>query len=204
MKSLLLAAILAGTAALSGCGGGILAPSGPPAKLYTVSAPATVETTAPVAKWQLLIDVPNAILDLNTDRIAVKPEPARIDYYAGVAWADRPPTLLQELLLQSFAKSGHIAAVARQSGGLKADFVLSTDLQDFQVEADPGAPEVHVTITARLIRGRDQEIVASRTFEARLPADGGFDGAIATFGQALNQMLPQIVDWTLVQGSRNQ
>jgi cholesterol transport system auxiliary component len=190
--------------ALSGCGGGILAPAGPAPKIYTLSAPATVETSAPAATWQLLIDEPNAILDLNSSRIAIEPEPTRIDYYANVVWADRPPTMLQELLLQTFDRSGRIPAVQRQSGGLRSDFELATDIEDFEVEAAPGETDVHVAVTARLIRARDRAIVASRAFQSRTPVSGDFDGVVAGFDQALRDMLPRIVDWTLTEGRRDQ
>lgn len=188
----------------AGCSvGSILAPSGAPAKIYTLDAPGTVTTNAPQAKWQLLVAMPDAALDLNTSRIAIAPAPSRIDYYADVVWADRPPAMLQQLLLESFDKSGRIAAVQRQSGGLKADFVLASDIQDFQVESGSGEPAAHIRVTARLVRTRDRTIVAARGFEAAIPSGGSFDGAVAAFDGALKSVLPQMVDWTLSQGSAN-
>ena len=190
--------------AIGGCSASsLLAPSGAPAKLYTLSAPREISSNAPQANWQLLIAMPDAGSDLNLPRIAIAPTPTRIDYYADVAWADRPPAMLQELLLQSFDKSGRIAAVQRQTGGLKADFILTTDLQDFQVETGSGDAAVHIRLTARLVRTRDRTIVAARSFESSVPASGNFDGAITAFDGAVAEMLPQMVDWTLTQGSRN-
>lgn len=192
------------TAMLAGCSASsLLAPSGAPAKLYTLSAPKDVTTNAPQANWQLLVAMPDAPSDLNTSRIAIAPTQARVDYYADVAWADRPPAMLQELLLQSFDRSGRIAAVQRQSGGLKSDFILTTDIEDFEVDAASGDPSVHIRVTVRLVRSRDRSIAAARNFEATVPAGGSFDGAISAFDGALQSMLPQIVDWTLTQGSRN-
>jgi cholesterol transport system auxiliary component len=194
--------LLAALALLTGCSG-LLAPSGSPAKLYTLNAPQQVATNAPQARWQLLIAEPSAPLDLNNSRIAIAPTPDRIDYYADVSWSDRPPAMLQELLLQSFDRSGRIGAVQRQNGGLKADFILTCDIQDFQVESSPG-PVAHVGLTARLVRTRDRTIVASRKFDISSPAGGDFDGAIAAFDTGLQSLLPQIVDWTLSQGAQNQ
>ena len=189
---------------LSGCSASsLLAPSGAPAKLYTLSAPKEVSTSAPQANWQLLVAVPGAQLDLNTPRIAIIPAPSRLDYYADVTWADRPPAMLQDLLVQSFDRSGRIAAVQSQSGGLKSDFILSTNIENFEVDTTAGDPSAHIRVSARLVRSRDRAIVAARSFEANAPAGGNFDGAIAAFDGALQSMLPQIVDWTLTQGSRN-
>jgi cholesterol transport system auxiliary component len=189
---------------LTGCSASsLLAPSGAPAKLYTLSAPREVSSSTPQANWQLLIAMPNAVLDLNTPRIAIVPAPSRMDYYADVSWADRPPAMLQELLLQSFDRSGRIAAVQRQSGGLKSDFLLTADIEDFEVDTTSEA-SVHIRIAVRLVRSRDRVIVAARNFESTVPAGGNFDGAIAAFDSGLQSILPQIVDWTLTQGSRNQ
>jgi cholesterol transport system auxiliary component len=187
---------------LTGCSG-LLSPSGSPAKLYTLSAPKEVATSAPQANWQLLIATPDAALDINTPRIAIIPAPSRMDYYANVTWADRPPAMLQDLLLQSFSRSGRIPAVQRQSGGFKSDFLLTADIEDFEVDTT-AEPVVHIRIAARLVRSRDREIVATRSFDSAVPAGGNFDSAIAAFDGALQSMLPQIVDWTLTQGSRNQ
>ena len=189
---------------LTGCSASsLLAPSGAPAKIYTLSAPKEVPSSAPQASWQLLIATPDAGLDINTPRIAVIPAPSRMDYYADVTWADRPPAMVQDLLVQSFERSGRIAAVQRQSGGLKSDFLLTADVENFEVDTTSEST-VHIRIAARLVRSRDREIVATRNFDSAVPAGGNFDSAIAAFDGALQSMLPQIVDWTLTQGSRNQ
>jgi cholesterol transport system auxiliary component len=199
MKPLILSTALL----LAGCSGGLLAPSGSPAKLYTLSAPQDSTATVPKAAWQLVIDMPDARAELNTARIAVAPTVARIDYYADVAWADRPPAMLQELLLQTFDKSGKIAAVDRASRNIRADFTLATDLVQFQVDAGDTPPAVHVEIAARLIRSRDRSIVASRHFTATVPTGSAFEGAVGGFDEAFHDVLPAIVTWTLEQGNQN-
>lgn len=195
--------ILSLTLLLAGCSGGLLAPAGSPAKLYTLSAPREIASTAPQVAWQLIVQMPDAAMQLNSARIAISPAPARIDYYADVAWTDRPPAILQELLLQSFDKSGKISGVQHMGGSARADFELSTDLQQFQVDAVGDPPSIHVEIAARLIRARDRSIVASRQFAATEPAGANFDATIGGFDVALQRLLPRIVDWTLEQGSRN-
>jgi cholesterol transport system auxiliary component len=186
---------------LGGCSG-LLSPSGEPAKLYTLKAPQQISTNAPQAHWQLLIATPDAPLDLDTSRIAIAPSSMRIDYYANVAWSDRPPAMLRDLLVEGFDLSGRAGAVGRQTGALKSDFVLNCDIRDFQVDA-AGEPVAHIAFTARLIRSRDRAIVASRYFEVKTPAGASFDGAIAAFDGGMQTLLPQVVDWTLSEGARN-
>jgi cholesterol transport system auxiliary component len=203
MRAALLLPALLPILLVAGCGGGLLAPSGPPPALYTLQAPATVATTAGDAHWQLLVEAPEATLDINNTRIAVAPTPTRIDYFAGVAWADRPPSMLQAVLVESFDRSGRIGAVERQSGGLRSDFMLATDLDDFQAEAGPNGTQAHVRITARLIRSRDRSIVAARTFETSIDVGLGIESAIGGFDRAVETLVPEIVDWTLNMGNRN-
>jgi cholesterol transport system auxiliary component len=187
---------------LGGCNGGILAPPGEAPALYTLNAPEAPSSGTPVS-WQLLIDQPKAPLDLDSARIAIIPAPYRLDYFANVIWADRVPAMLQALLLESFEKSGRIAAVQRQSGGLRDDFALSTDIEHFEVNAAQGAPAVHIGLTARLVRSRDRSIVATQAFEATAPTGSGFAGVVPAFDAALRDLLPKIVDWSLDAGSRN-
>jgi cholesterol transport system auxiliary component len=187
---------------LAGCSGNLLAPSGSPPQLYRLSAPTELTIDAPPGHWQLAIDEPTATQDLNTSRIAVAPANDQIDYYAGVMWIDRPPVMLQQLLLDSFDRSGRIAAAQRQTSGVRSDFVLVTDLRDFEIETFDG-PAVHISVTARLVRTRDRSIVASRIFEARTPAGTGLDATIAAFDQALRGVLTQIAGWTVAQGDKN-
>jgi len=187
---------------LSGCSD-LLAPSGEPAKLYTLRPPTQVVTSAPQVHWQLLIATPDASLEIDSSRIAVAPAPMRIDYYANVAWSDRAPAMMRDMLIEAFDKSGRIGAVGRQSGGLKSDYLLSSDLRDFQVETS-GEPVSHIGLMVRLVRSRDRSIVASRLFDTKTPAGSNFDDAIAAFDRGLQTVLPEIVDWTLVEGAKNQ
>jgi cholesterol transport system auxiliary component len=188
--------------ALAGCGGGILAPSGPSPALYTLHAPPRIDSPGPRAAWQLLVDLPAAPLALDSTRIAIAPASDRIDYYADVAWADRAPALLQALIVESFEHSGRIAAVQRQGGGLHADLVLTLNLEDFQ--ADAAASTVKVRFAAKLVRMKDRQIVAIREFatESAVGA-GGFDGVIAAFDQAVGGLLPDLVGWTLAEGDKD-
>ena len=188
---------------LPGCADDLLGPSGPAPKLYTLVAPQAAASPGPTVTWQLLVDAPSATLALDSSRIAIAPAPNRIDYYADVAWADRAPAMLQEAILESFDRSGRIPAVQRQAGGLRADYVLALDLQNFEVDAAQASPAAHLRFTAKLVRMRDRSIVASHDFEADAPIRGaGFDAVTEAFEQGLGEVLPELVSWTLAEGDR--
>lgn len=197
-----IAAALVAFVCLSGCGANLLAPPGSPPALYTLSAPQQIATAGGRIGWQLLVNTPDAALDLDSSRIALSPAANRVDYYANVAWVDRAPILIERMMVESFERSGRIAAVERQSGGLRSDFLLASDLRDFQV--DVGASVVRVRIGTKLERTRDRSIVARRTFDIAEPvASNDFAAVIAAFEGGLAKILPQIVDWTLDAGNRN-
>ena len=87
---------------------------------------------------------------------------------------DRAPRLVQTLIIESLENSGKIVAVGRESVGLRADYILKTELRDFEADATKGGtPVIGVRINAKLVRMPDRTIVASENFEARIPAEGG-------------------------------
>ena len=184
--------------ALAGCGSLLSAPPAP--KLYVLKPPLAAATPGPKVAWALSIQPPDANASLDTDRITILRPPASLDYYADAAWPDRLPILVQGALLQAFEESGRIEAVAPDSDGAHADYVLSTSLIDFEARYDQpdGIPVAVVRIGARLVRAVNREI-ASR-FEAHEEEPAGqnsVDAAVQALDAALARALAKIVDWAL-------
>ena len=76
--------------------------------------------------------MPAAAANLNTGRIAIAQSPTSSDYYAKTAWTDRAPLMVQTRIVDSFENSRKIVAVARESIGLRANYVLQPDLRNFE------------------------------------------------------------------------
>ena len=87
-----------------------------------------------------MVGTPVASADLDTTRIALTRSPGVIEYFAKGAWADDAPILLQDKLIESFEASGAIVAIGRDAVGLKPDYVLQSELRDFQAEFTGDAP----------------------------------------------------------------
>jgi cholesterol transport system auxiliary component len=137
---------------------------------------------------------------LDTDRIALVQPTSQMDYYANANWQDRLPMLVQGALLEAFEKSGRIDAVGRDTDGIKSDYLLLTDVRDFQARYDvaDGAPTAVVNITAKLIAVRSRAIVDTCPAHAEVAASQNSVAAVAqAFNQALGSVLSQIVDWAL-------
>jgi cholesterol transport system auxiliary component len=163
--------------------------------------PAATSNATPVA-WQLAIDTPLASNALDSARMLVMPSPGALETYAGARWADTAPMLLRGLLIQAFQDSGRITGVGAVASGLHADYVLAVDLYDFETQYRDASPHAVIRLNAKLTDTSTNRIVASRAFEADAPVAGTRAAdAAAAFGQALNELLPKIVDWTLGEGS---
>ena len=178
---------------------GMLPGSGAPPDLYTLTPKSTYSADLPTVTWQLAIEVPVAAESLNNSRIALRHDPLSLLYYKGARWTERAPVMVQTLLIESFENSGKIVAVARKATDIRADYVLKTDLREFQAEYDAGgAPVAHVRLNAKLVVMPKRAIIASKTFESSVQAAGSnVSQVIAAFDLALGGTLKQIVEWGL-------
>ena len=189
-----LLALPAGLAACSGPLGG-----GSPPQLYTLSPVKDFAPSLPKTTAQLLVEAPSAPGGLDTERIALMKTAISVDYFAGAAWTDRAPKLVQDLLVESFENTGKIAAIDRESLALRADFVLEPDLRDFTaIYSGAGGPTVHVRIGLKLVRLPEKQIVGLHTASAEAPSpEDSVPAVVEAFNTALHQVIGDAVAWTL-------
>jgi cholesterol transport system auxiliary component len=183
--------------ALSGCGS-LLGPSGPPRQIYLL-APALKPVEGPDVTWQLTIGTPACDNSLDSQRIALH-RGVTLDYYADAQWTDQAPNLIQTLLVEAFEKSGHIAAVARDSDGLHADYLLQMELRDFEAHYDSlnGIPTVVVDLFVRMLALPRREVVSSLNARHEVRASqNSIPAVVDAFNLATGQTLEQIVGWAL-------
>jgi cholesterol transport system auxiliary component len=170
-----------------------------PTDLYTITPKSTFDPSMPDLYWQLSVDVPVAAANVNTGRIALAMSPTSSDYYSKTAWTDRAPVMVQTRIVDSFENSKKIVAVARESIGLRANYVLQTDLRNFEAMYFYGQPPiVKVRIVAKLVRLPDRQIIGTATFErcVRARADK-VPKVVDAFDQALGSVMKRLVAWTL-------
>lgn len=191
---------VAASVALAGCAGNFLpgARTEPP-KLYVLTPKSTFAPGLAKVRWQLTIDVPIAEAGLNTARIALRRTPITIEYYERANWIDTAPIMVQTLLVESFENSGRIVGVGRQSTAIRADFILVTDLREFQAEYHLGAmPQARVRLNAKLIRMPERVIVGATTIERLHEAAGtDLESVVEAFDVALGKTMKRIVEWAL-------
>lgn len=185
------------TLALGGCS----TLTAKPPSLYVLQPKTTYDTNLPTVGYQLVVTVPDAPQSLDTQRIALARSPTTIDYFASSSWTDRAPVMVQDLMVESFENTKKIVSVGRDTSGLRADYVLLTDLRDFEARYYEGTdkpPQVRVRITAKLIKMPEREIIGGLDAVKVSDAEkNDIDSIVAAFGEATGNAMKMIVQWTL-------
>ena len=176
-------------------------PKPDPSDVYRLASTQPASQGTPVS-WSLRVTKPQTSEFLDSPRIAVVPDGNLISNYANSRWSDPAPVLLRNRLLDGFQRDGRVTLLSTDETNLQADYELGGQLQAFQSEYRGKTVEVVIRLDARLVRGRDQRIIASRRFEVRQPvSDTQVPAVVAAFGQAGDQLNKQVVDWVVSQGN---
>jgi cholesterol transport system auxiliary component len=190
--------LLGGLAALAGCS--ILPKVQDPTTLYTLTPKTTYPPGLPSVNWQLVVELPTAAAGIDSSRIALSHDPFTLEYYAKAAWTDNAPGMVQTLLIESFERTGKIVAVGPESAGLRPDYILKTDLREFQANYRGGDPVPTVTVraSAKLVAMPQRRIVRAIDAEKSVKATGStFEDVLNAFDDALGHVLREIVVYTL-------
>jgi cholesterol transport system auxiliary component len=184
-------------AGLAGCG--LVPDVNKPLTLYTVTPKLALAQQPAKVGWQLVVAEPVAERDIDTTRIALSRTANVIEYFADGNWSDTAPKMVQAKLIEAFESTDAIVAVGRDAAGLRADYILQSDLRDFQADYAAGAaPTAHVRLIAKLVQMPDRRITRTISAEASAPASGKDLAAIVVaFEQALGQVMTKIVAGTL-------
>ena len=176
-------------------------PKADPSDVYRLATAQTTSQATPVS-WSLRVNKPQTSEFLDSPRIAVVPNGDLISSYANSRWSDPSPVLLRNRFMDGFQRDGRVTLLSTDDTNLQADYELGGQLQAFQSEYHGSAVEVVIRLDARLVRGRDQRIIASRRFEVRQPVnDTQVPAVVAGFGLAGDQLNKQVVDWVVTQGN---
>ena len=194
---------------LSGCAGlSSIIDATTPNNLFTLTPKSTFSTSLPRLRSQIVVDQPTATAMVDTDRIAVQPTPLQVQYLPDARWVDRAPLIVQALLIESFESSNRVPAVGGSAIGLRADYIVVTDIREFQAfvpeVAENSALQVNVRLNIKIVETFNDRIIASRSFEEVVPAatDAAPDVAFA-FDEALGDTMRDAVEWSIREISRN-
>jgi cholesterol transport system auxiliary component len=207
MSRLPRALALCGCILLGGCAAALQLATAEPPRLYELTPKSTFNDDLPTVPGRLSVEVPTATAGLNSARIALRPTPTTLEYYAGASWIDVVPVMVQNLILESLDNTGKIDVLGREVVGVRADLALLTHVREFQAEYDGsgGAPQVRVRLQARLIRLPRRTSIAATSEEFVVRASSTSVPAIVdAFDEAFGKALRRIVEWTVTQAAAAQ
>lgn len=189
---------------LAGCAGlSTLSSVTAPTDLFTLSPKSTFDPSLPRLKHQIVVQEPTATAAVSNDRIAVNPSPLQVEYLRGARWVDRAPVIIQALLIESYENSGKVDAVGRSAVSLRADYLVVTDLREFQAQVPPETLEdnrlqVLVRLNFKLVNADLDRIIGSRSFEERVEAESdNADDIAQAFDEALGDVMRDAVEWSI-------
>lgn len=190
-------------ASLSGCSAiSNLSQATEPLNAYELQAP-QIEPSSRAKLGNLYVELPISTGALDTDRIAVKPNPLLVQYLPSTRWVDRATEHFQLLLVRTLSETGRFGFVTGDTSGPTPDFVLLTDLTAFQAEIQTGPDGSETTravVRAKmtLLTDIDRAVIATRTIESAVPAQDSEPPAIlAAMDAAAGNALREAADWAV-------
>lgn len=186
------AAIVTSALLASGCLSGAFDSETPQSGIYVIAAqtPGSTPSEAAPLAVDLIVARPSARPGLDTHHIALLNADRRLDYYAGGRWGADADILVQDLLVESLRNSGRLRTVQGGVSAFVADFVLQSELNDFQAEySGGGAPVVRVTLVCTLGRVKDRRALSVFTATATAPAVNNTLGAVVEAFEAAYRLV---------------
>jgi cholesterol transport system auxiliary component len=176
---------------------------GPKPRRFTLTPVTNLPRGLTPVKWSLVVDEPTAARQIDTSRIVLMDGPFRVENYANVEWTDSAPAMVQLLLNQSFQNTGRLPVVAPSRQTLATDFLLLSNLRNFQVEKDAsGSPQAIVTLEVTLLRMPRRTPVATARFDRATPVSSeSIEAVTAAFDTSLGDVMRRTVEWTLEKGN---
>lgn len=185
---------------VAGCGPIIDLPGGgEPAPLYELRAldgAATVGASG--IEWTIFIEEPSAPNSLRSDRLAVRPGNARIEYIADARWSDQLPRMIGRYVVESLENAGVRNVIGQEHIELRGDYRLKLDIRDFSATASAGGriQQVEVRLSVLMVRAAPAEIIARQQFTATVDVNGDSVAAIVeAFNSAIDDTMSRMIGW---------
>ena len=175
-------------------------PDPPAPQIYRIRPLADDAPSKRLVRKRLVVDIPTASESLDTDRIALIRDRTRFDYYANSLWTDRVPLLLQGLLVEAFENDGSIAEVGRDAQTLTPDYLLETEIREFEARyTDSGqqAPSVVVALDFSLVKMPEHQMIGRTLItKSSSAARNSVDSVVEAFDVTMGKTLVRSIVWT--------
>ena len=183
---------------LAGCGAlkNYVAPAQHPT-LYSLAvdatpAPAKESSTA----LTLIVNRPHAAAGFDSPHMIYLRHADELEYFAHNEWIDTPGRMLEPLIVSAIAARGAYRAVVPIPSPATGDLRLDTEVLRLQQEFTSVPSQVRFGLRAYLLETATRRVVASREFEAVVPAPSEDPrGGVTAAHAAVKQVLAQLADF---------
>ncbi len=176
-----------------------LDPGPPPARLRLNPALPGKLREKPLNK-QIIVSLPQADGDIDTDRIALIYPSREVRYLSGARWAGTMSALFQRDLMAALQSTNALRGVVDDTAGIAADVRLLSDIRLFALEQDAADGPLTAVFagTFRLIDIMDGKVLATRLVEFKVPA-AGKETALLTkaMESVLEKTLAEVSVWVV-------
>lgn len=146
----------------------------------------------------IYVAVPTALPMYNSTDMAYTQHPYQVAYFAKSSWIATPAQMLQPLMVQTLQNTGRFASVSSLYGSGQFDYLLQTQILQFEQDYLSGHNVFHLRVRAQLIRSATSQVVGSKDFIIDVPApqDTPYGGVYAA-NTATRDMLAELSAFTL-------
>lgn len=154
-----------------------------------------VKKTRPLT---LLVSEPESSPVFNSRQMAYSNRPYQIAYFAKNHWAESPAKMLQQLIVQSIQNTHYYKAILTPPSVGQFDYVLSTQLLEFQQDFTHNPSVVHISLRTQLIQTSTYRVLAAKQFSVTQPTkcNTPYSGVVAA-NIATARLLKQVTEFAV-------
>ena len=168
------------------CGCGLIGPAvSPNSNFYSLadarnSAMSSSPRTAVTAPT-LIVSPPHAAAGFDSQRIMYVRQADQLEYFAHNEWIDTPARMLAPRIVAAVESSGAFRAVVQTPSPAAGEMRLDTEILRLQHEFLSTPSRVRFTLRAYLVESATRRVIASREFDAAVPAasEDPYGGVVA-------------------------
>jgi len=144
------------------------------------SAP-PAQPRAAVTAPTLIVTPAHAAAGFDSQRIMYVRHANQLEYFAHNEWIDTPARMLAPLIVAAVESSGAFRAVVQTPSPAAGEMRLDTEILRLQHEFLSAPSQVRFTLRAYLVESATRRVIASREFEAAVPAasEDPYGGVVA-------------------------
>jgi cholesterol transport system auxiliary component len=170
---------------LGGCGAIGAAVSPQPTSSYSLAD--ARDTASPALAYAaltgptLIVSPPHAAAGFDSHRIMYLRRADQLEYFAHSEWIDTPARMLAPRIVAAVESSGAFRAVVQTPSPAAGEMRLDTEILRLQHEFLSAPSRVRFTLRAYLVESVTRRVIATREFDAAVPAtsDDPYAGVVA-------------------------